>query len=710
MSTVKPRSRNILWPLQVLLVATLVGPALFFSYTIWANYQRIEEQTSERMASAIDVVQEHTLKAFQTVERTIAETNEIFRDLSPEQIRADEARYQARLRRTQDALPQIESIWVFDRDGRPLVSSTIFPVPGDLNNSDRDYFAAQVNGEAGTFIGKMITARVGGARFFVVSQRRTSSDGAFNGVIAVSVSPEHFQNFYTRVAKGIADSLGMIRADGEFLARYPSLGGNAPMQLNASSVFMGAIQRNPEAGSFTAVSQIDGIERRIGYRKVPIYPIYVQVGIEEAGVWRELWASMRGLLAFGIPATLILFLVSLYALRRTRHFYAEVSRRELAEAALKQAQRLEAIGHLTGGVAHDFNNLLMVVKGNVDRLRRFPYEERQMRSLDAIDHAATRGANLVRQLLSFSRQQTHETTVVDLTRYLMDLKDILRSSLRGDIVIDMRVPNTLWNTKVDLNELELAILNIAVNARDAMPEGGRLTVETWNASISDPDLIGLQGDFVAVSLTDTGSGIPADVLPHVFEPFYTTKEVGKGTGLGLSQVYGFARQSGGTATVFAESGRGTTVTIYLPRTMEAPAGELAPKSRPTTSQSHGYVLLVEDNTDIADVTRTNLQDLGFQVTHAATAKEALDLLRQGRPFDVVFSDIVMPGELSGVDLARLVRERYPSLPVLLTTGYSSVAQVATDEGLFILRKPYDMDELSACLTRSLKSPSLKASA
>jgi len=709
-NTAKPGSRNILWPLRVLLIASLVGPALFFAYTAWTNYHRLEEQSEERMTSALDVIQEHTLKAFQTVERTIAETREVLRGLSDEEIRADEARLQARFRNTQRALSQIEAIWVFDRDGRPLVSSTVFPVPRDLNNSDRDYFAAHVNGDAGTFIGRMITARIGGARFFVVSQRRSNPDGSFNGVVAISIRPEHFQDFYVRVARGIADSLGLIRADGEFLARYPVRGENLPLRLTASSGFMQAIQENPESGWYETVSQIDGIKRRIGYRKVPGYPIYAQVGLETANIWWELWASMRGLIAFGIPATMILFLVSLYALQRTRHFYAEVHRREMAEAALKQAQRLEAIGHLTGGVAHDFNNLLMVVKGNVERLRRFSADDRQLRSLDAIDHAATRGASLVRQLLSFARQQTHETAIVSLGRYLVDLKDMLRSSLRGDIVIDMKLPDTLWNTRVDPNELELAILNIAVNARDAMPEGGRLTIEAWNASFSDPGPIGLQGEFVALSLTDTGCGIPQDVLPHVFEPFYTTKEVGKGTGLGLSQVYGFARQSGGTATVSAKPGRGTTVTLYLPRTTEMPAGHAAPQVRPQNAKRHGHILLVEDNGDIADVTRMHLQEIGFQVTHASTARAALDLLHQGRFFDLVFSDIVMPGDMNGVDLARLICEQYPSLPVLLTTGYSSMAQAAMEEGLPILRKPYDLNDLSVSIERTIRAATLKASA
>ncbi|MGF9758355.1 ATP-binding protein [Microvirga sp. 0TCS3.31] len=707
MGRVTPKSRTVLWPLQLLLVASLLGPALFFAYTAWEDHQRIVQHSDERIVRALDVVQEHSLKAFQTIERTIAETNEVMRGLSPEQIQADEARLQRRLRRTQDTLPQIEAIWVFDKAGHPLVSSTILPVPRDLDNSDRDYFKVHAEQDAGTFIGRPITAKIGNIKFFVVSQRRPSSDGSFDGIVAISVRPEHFRDYYTRISRGLADSISLIRGDGVFLARYPSNGNEAP-QLSPGNVLLPAIQRNEEAGFITATSQIDGIERRMGYRRVPGYPLYVTTGIETASMSRELWAQMSQLLVFGLPATLGMFAISLLALQRTRSFHAEVERREMAEAALKQAQRLEAVGHLTGGVAHDFNNLLMVVKGSVDRLRRYPMEERQKRSLDAIDTAAGRGASLVRQLLSFSRQQTHEPEVVDLSQYLLDLQDMLRSSLRGDIAIDMRLPPGLWNTKVDLNELELAILNIAVNARDAMPGGGRLLVEAWNLSLHDPDLLGLQGDFIALSLTDTGSGIPEDVLPHVFEPFYTTKAVGKGTGLGLSQVYGFAKQSGGTATALAEAGRGTTITLYLPRTVEAAADASAPMPEPPVRSGHGHILLVEDNPDIAEVTRVSLEEIGFQVTHAADARAALMVLRSGTRIDLVFSDIVMPGDLNGVDLARIIRSEQPSLPVLLATGYSNVAQAGMDDGFTILRKPYDTAELKASIDKVLGVVALKA--
>ncbi|GEO15822.1 hybrid sensor histidine kinase/response regulator [Microvirga aerophila] len=707
MPRAKPRGKNFFLPLQVLVVTSLVGPALFFAYTAWTNYHLIYTQSKERIDRALDVLQEHTLKAFQTIERTIAEVNEVFHGVSDEGIRAEEARFQRRLKQTQNALPQVEAIWAFDRDGHPLVSSTIFPVPRQLNNSDRDYFRVQKESAGQTYIGEPITARIGNTRFFVVSQRRLSPDGAFNGVIAISVLPEHFRDFYARISRGIADSFRLVRADGSFLARYPSRG-SEPLRLNAQSSFAQAIRSQPEAGVFTSVSQIDGIERRIGYRRILGYPVYVQVGVETGAIWRAWWSSMRGHLAFGIPATFVLFGLSLYALRRTRGFYMEVDRREIAEAALKQAQRLETVGQLTGGIAHDFNNLLMVVKGNVDRMRRHPVSDRQKRSLDAIENAATRGASLTRQLLSFSRRQTHEPTAVDLSHRLPDLQDMLRSSLRGDIAIDLKLADGLWNIKADLSELELAVLNIAVNARDAMPNGGRLTIAAQNVNLTDPGIIGISGEFVAVSLSDTGEGIPADLLPHVFEPFFTTKEVGKGTGLGLSQVYGFARQSGGTATAVSEPGRGTVITLYLPRTQESAVEATASEAAMPRRDGIGHILFVEDNLEIAEVTHSNLEELGYRVTHAADPHAALALLGKGSRFDLVFSDIVMPGLLNGVDLARSIKEQDAGLPILLTTGYSNVTQTAMDEGFPILRKPYDISALRSSIQKAMQATSVEA--
>ncbi|HEV2602818.1 MAG TPA: ATP-binding protein [Microvirga sp.] len=702
---------NVVRPLRLIAALSLLGPALVFGYSAWSNQRAIEKRTGERIERALDITQEHALKAFQTIERSIAEANEVLRGRTDEDIRADETAISRRLGRIHATLPQMQAIWAFDAKGAPLVASTVLPVPQGLNNADRDYFRAQVDRDAGTFIGDVVQARVGSLRFFVVSGRRPEApDGAFTGVIGVTVLPDHFREFYARLSQGVADSFGIIRADGVFLARHPQVGAE-PGRLNAQSRFVQAIQVQPQAGVFTATSQVDGIERRIGYRKVPGYPVYVQSGIETAGMARELREILVGQLAFGLPASLAMFALALYAIRRTERFRSEVIRREVAEAALKQAQRLEAVGQLTGGVAHDFNNLLMVVNGNVERLKRYPAaDERQRRALDAIENAAQRGASLTRQLLSFSRRQTHEPTPTDLSQHLPGLQDMLRSSLRGDIAIDVRVPDDLWCTRVDLSELELAILNLAVNARDAMAGGGRLTLAAQNVVLADTATIGLKGDYVALSVTDTGAGIPPDMLSRVFEPFFTTKEVGKGTGLGLSQVYGFAKQSGGTATIASQPGRGTTVTLYLPRTLERPEGPAAPKREVLQrAEAQGHVLLVEDNPDVAAITRGHLEEIGYSVIHAGDVAAAAAILAEGQgPVDLVFSDIVMPGDRNGLDLARQVRAEHGSrIPVLLATGYSDVAQAAADEGFPILRKPYSAADMREALAKSVRAARLK---
>ena len=253
----------------------------------------------------------------------------------------------------------------------------------------------------------------------------------------------------------------------------------------------------------------------------------------------------------------------------------------MAEDALHQAQQLQAIGQLTGGVAHDFNNLLMIVSGSVQRLRRHISDEKQTQLLDAITTATQRGESLTRQLLTFSRRQTLQPSVIDLGERLPEFKEMLSRSLRGDIDIRVSVPKRRCSVKVDPSELELALLNLAFNARDAMSSGGTLSITAKPVVLrGKASEEGLSGDFIAIRVADTGSGIPSDILPRVFEPFFTTKDVGKGTGLGLSQVYGFARQSGGSATITSSARRGTAVTLFLPQTWDPPAG---PRREPTTT-------------------------------------------------------------------------------------------------------------------------------
>ena len=416
---------------------------------------------------------------------------------------------------------------------------------------------------------------------------------------------------------------------------------------------------------------------------------------------------MAGHLIFGVPATLFILLIIAIALRRTRRLHDEAERREAAEAALRQAQRLEAIGQLTGGVAHDFNNLLMIVSGSAERLRRDLTSEKHRRLLDMITNATSRGESLTRQLLAFSRRQMLTPAVIDLTERLPELKDMLTRSLRDDITTEVIIPDESCAVKVDPSELELALLNLAVNARDAMPNGGTLTITVKPVVLEGSATEeGLSGNFVAIGVADTGSGIAPEILHHVFEPFFTTKEVGKGTGLGLSQVYGFAKQSGGTATVTSTVGRGTAITLYLPRTQELPAPSTAPTKAEAAPRRAGTVLVVEDSPEVAEVATAYFQQLGYMVKQVASAHEALELLAKDAKIDLVFSDILMPGGMNGLELGHAIRRRYPAMPVLLATGYSDSVRDAAEQGLIVLQKPFDLAALEQAL-REARTPKVE---
>ena len=376
----------------------------------------------------------------------------------------------------------------------------------------------------------------------------------------------------------------------------------------------------------------------------------------------------------------------------------DITARKRAEEALRRSQRLEAMGQLTGGVAHDFNNLLMVIAGAADKLGRTIHDERVAGSLDMIATAVKRGKNLTSQLLSFARRQTFETAVLDLTEMVPKFEEMLKRSLRGDIAIRTQMVGGPCRVHVDQGELELAVLNLGVNARDAMPDGGILSlairrVELFGGAETD----GLRGTFVALELADTGVGIPAEALTRVFDPFFTTKGPG-GTGLGLSQVYGFAKQSGGTATIRSEPGRGTTISIYLPAT-DAPV-QVEQKTGPTDSEPRtgtGTVLLVEDSEEVSAILIEYLEQLGFAVDHAWNASEALRNLQSKGPYHLVVTDILMPGSVAGLELARTVRGNYSGIPILLTSGYSERTQEAVREGFPVLQKPYDLQTLSAAI-------------
>jgi signal transduction histidine kinase/ActR/RegA family two-component response regulator len=379
----------------------------------------------------------------------------------------------------------------------------------------------------------------------------------------------------------------------------------------------------------------------------------------------------------------------------------QMEERAHIEETLRQTQKIEAIGQLTGGIAHDFNNLLMVISGGLDMLDRRTDPERRKRLMDGMRQAAQRGSALTRQLLAFSRRQSLAPESVDLAQRISQMRELLDRSLRGDVFVKEQFAPDLWPVEVDPGELELVILNLAVNARDAMPEGGSILLQASNAP--DELVLGRRGDFVRLAVIDSGTGIPAEVRNRVFDPFFTTKEIGKGSGLGLAQVYGFARQSGGTVWIDTEYGQGTSVVMLLPRSTSMPSPMPdQPQVDDPAQRSAGSVLLVDDDQEVAALVGEMLVHLGYEVTHAASASAALGALANGRGIDLVFSDVMMPGGMNGLELVREIRTRQFDVPVLLTSGYvEAVRHSAEAEGVQVLAKPYRLEELAQALKSAM---------
>jgi len=384
----------------------------------------------------------------------------------------------------------------------------------------------------------------------------------------------------------------------------------------------------------------------------------------------------------------------------------DITERLRNEEALRQAHKMEAVGQLTGGVAHDFNNLLTIIRSSVDLLARPGLSEaRRARYVQAISDTVDRATKVTGQLLAFARRQPLDPQVFDLKERITDVAELVRGLVGPGIRIETRVPQGACAVEADIAQFETALVNLAVNARDAMGETGRLTFEVDRVSHLPPVRRhpGASGDFVAVTVRDTGSGIAPEHLHSIFEPFFTTKGVGKGTGLGLSQVYGFAKQSGGEIDVESRLAGGAAFTLYLPRTLKAPAREAEPDEprAPGVPVHSARVLVVEDNMDVGAFSTGMLHDLGYRTTWVTTAQEALQRLQdEPRSFDVVFSDVVMPG-ISGVELAKSIRRRYPHLPVVLTSGYSHVLAEEGRHGFALVAKPYSAESLARTLSGAI---------
>ena len=812
--------------LRALSLSVLLVPVLFLALFAAWSYREHYREAEGRMVRTLDLLQEHGSKVFETYDLLASYTDELLSGLSDDDVSAKEADLNERLRRYTEKLPQVQDVWVISASGRALVTANVFPVPRQIDFSDRGYFQALRDTDTNLYISEVLRGRVQNVTFFQFARRRPGADGSFNGVVAVSVQPNYFRDYYSRVAANGLTSGALQREDGFVLARFPAL----PANLEATRVntaFLQARERNPERGLYTVTSAFDGVVRLIAYQRVPGYPIYVSVGLTSSVV-RDAWLrAMIWPFALVLPAALALFGLTRLAisqsireriavdraaeeaLRReraeveqrradalhrayydntseaqfvigvhrdgrftiedrnpahaaafsfdldkmrgqdvrdvlppdladeiTRHYRTcveedrpirfemefglgetrrrwetvlapvhdetgcithligasrDLTERVRLEQTLRESQKTEALSRLVSGVAHDFNNILQVVAGNIDLLKRAP-EDRRPRLIENAARAAEQGRKITSQLLAFGRRQALKPEVLDLNALLSDMDDMLAQTLRGDIRLELDLAGGLWPVEVDVSQLQVALINVAANARDAMPQGGTLLVRTENTVLRDGEAV----EGIALSLTDSGAGMPPEVLARVGEPFFSTKkESGQGNGLGLAQVLGFVQQSGGSVDIRSEVGRGTTVTLRLPRSTQARSSDERLSHADPAKVPSLSVLLVEDNPQVADLGVMLLTEQRHRVILASNADEALQRLRDGLRVDLVVSDLVMPGEIDGLGLAQAVRAQWPGVPVLLVSGYSDRASRAQECGFVLLSKPFSPEALNA---------------
>nr|WP_246408186.1 hybrid sensor histidine kinase/response regulator [Microvirga lupini] len=603
------------------------------------------------------------------------------------------------LQRIKAPLEQVVSIWITDATGHVRAGSQ--PWDPAVTIDEREWFQAQRGQDVGTYISAPFQGKATRAASFAVSRRRSTQDGHFDGIIHVALSPEYFSRFFQEAVPPGPSAAALIREDGAILARAPTQ--VTYTRLGPDNILMRSIAAQPDGGVMVGVSSTDQRERYYAYRHVGAYPIYVAFGVDADVVLGRWYRNLQLYGAVALLSALTLLLVSWLALRRAKaeqealtQLQYESEQRLAAEQRLLQAQKMESIGQLTGGIAHDFNNLLAVILGNLELLRkRVGDDERAKRLLEGAFQGAQRGAALTQRLLAFSRRQDLTPQAVDVPQLVSSMTDLLARALGPSIQIVTQFPADLPPVKVDPNQLEMALLNLAVNARDAMPISGTITISARTEEVASKNEHGLSlGSYVCVSVSDNGMGMDAATLARAIEPFFTTKGIGKGTGLGLSMIHGLAVQSGGTLTLKSEVGKGTTAEIWLPQSnviAAAPAGDenARPEHRTCT------VLLVEDDPLVMGGTAAMLEDLDHRVVQASSGEEALRILRENASIDLVVTDHAMPG-MTGLELAERIRDEWPGMPMLLASGHAELPERA---GLAVprLTKPFRQDELASAI-------------
>jgi two-component system, NtrC family, sensor kinase len=694
--------------LRKFFIAVLVIPIALIVASSWLTYDAAFRDAQGKVSHAANAIHEYALKIFETDELILDHIAEHVAGANwSELVRSEEFhRYLQQF----SGRPQVSSVGLISPDHGLAATNPLFPAPTVAIEAPA-YLQAWRSGKESIYIGTAVRGTFATAAQFSVVRTDVSPVGS-NGVIFVSTKVSDFAEYHRSIVDPRDFLVTMARSDGAVLARSPGEDSIGAV-LSPTSHFRQEITQKPESGSYNAASGIDGVERLFAYRKLDTYPVYVVVGLRKSAVI-EGWAwQMASYLTFGLPAALCLVFLAFIALRRSiaadravATAQAEVDRREVVEASLRQVQKMEVVGQLTGGVAHDFNNLLTAIAGNLDLILRRPEDAARVRRLaESALQATQRGERITHQLLVFSRRQVLRPETLNLNRVLVEFEGLMAHAVSENIELQLQLDAALDPSRIDRAQFEAALLNLMVNARDALPDGGRITIETRNVLLDkayadqNPEVV--PGAYVMLAVSDNGVGIDPSALPHVFEPFFTTKDVGKGSGLGLSQVYGFAEQSGGHVKIYSEVGIGTTVKLYVPKTtersVEGDRESLIPLRSANGDES---ILVVEDDEAVLTMAVESLADLGYRVLVAHDGREALAIVNGPEKIDILFSDIIMPHGINGAQLAVEARRLRPGIKVLLTSGYTATALIG-EHGLPaelpVLSKPYRRDELAAQL-------------
>jgi len=670
-------------PLILLALAALL-PLILLSATLGAAWLRQQQAAMER--GALDSVRHSA----EMLERELSAQIEMLRVLALSPLfdgPLDPAAVFAAVERVRREEPLWRLVSLSDRDGNRLVDAPR-PIAGGRGPVIEADSHARVIASASPAVGPILRSPLGNAAFAI--RVPVTREGKPLYVLSAVVRPDAVSRLLSAtVPDGWRGSV--IDSDGRLVARTH---GDPRLIAEPASPHARAARLRGGGGLYESVS-LEGEAVTVAYRALPSWNWSVHIALPRALYHAPLETSLWLLTGGGL---LSLLLASAFLALLVR----ETEARRRAAAALEESSRMEALGRMTGGVAHDFNNLLMIAQSGAEAIkRRLSDPARVTAYADSILTAVQRGASLTRQLLAFARKSPQEPVSFLLQERTDELLPLLERSTRAGIATSLSIPDDTWPVFADPNALEVALVNLAVNARDAMPDGGSLTLTAANVTLTarnGGNTGGLRGDHVAIRVRDTGTGIHPGDVARVFEPFFTTKPVGKGTGLGLSQVLGFATQSGGAVTVDSRLGQGTTVTLHLPRATGAPVDTKAAR-RPAAPAGidEGRVLLIEDDPEVARATGTLLREAGYGVVWVANGTAALDRIERGEAFDAVLSDIVLGGGPSGLDLAPLLRDRRPGLPVVLMTGYSEALAARIPDGLTVLAKPFGQSELAAAL-------------